>query len=91
MIPAMNMYGQRKINSWYNRVNRIDNQITTVDLIHAKERREKLKKILAEIRGTDDIASNHMADFYTLQNQIINILDALDKRIKSLHQGHKNF
>ena len=91
MIPAMNMYGQRKINSWYDRVNRIDNQIATVDLQHAKERREKLKKILAEIRGTDDIASNHMGDFYTLQNQIINILNALDKRIKSLHQGHKTF
>jgi hypothetical protein len=91
MIPAMNMYGQRKINSWYDRVNRIDNQIATVDLQHAKERREKLKKILAEIRSTDDIASNHMADFYTLQNQIINILDALEKRIKSLHQGHKTF
>ncbi len=91
MIPAFNIYGQRKINSWYNRVNQIDNKIATVDLQHAKERRERLKKILAEIRGTDDIASNHMAEFYALQNQIINILDALDKRIKSLHQGHKTF
>ena len=91
MIPAMNLYGKRKINRWYDRVNQIDNKIATVNLQHAKERREKLKKILAEIRGTDDIASNHMADFYTLQNQIVNILDALDKRIKSLHQGHKTF
>ena len=91
MVPAFNMYGQRKINSWYDRVNRIDNKISSVDLQHAKERRERLKKILAEIRSTDDIASNHMAEFYALQNQIINILDALEKRIKSLHQGHKTF
>ena len=91
MIPTMNMYGKRKINSWYDRVNVIDNKIATIDLHHAKERREKLKKILAEIRGTDDISSNHMADFYTLQNQIINILDSLDKRIKALHQGQKTF
>lgn len=91
MIPTMNMYGKRKINSWYDRVNVIDNKIATIDLHHAKERREKLKKILAEIRGTDDISSNHMADFYTLQNQIINILDSLDKRIKTLHGSHTKF
>ncbi|CAA6798654.1 MAG: Immunogenic protein [uncultured Sulfurovum sp.] len=91
MVPAFNLYGQRKINRWYDRVNQIDNMIATVDLKHAKERREKLKKILAEIRATDDIAANHMADFYTLQNQIVNILDALEKRIKTLHQGHKKF
>ncbi len=91
MIPAMNMYGQRKINAWYDKVNRIDNEIATVDLHHAKERREKLKKILAEIRGTDDISPKHMANFYTLQNQIINIIDALNKRIKMLHQGQNRF
>ncbi|CAA6806066.1 MAG: Immunogenic protein [uncultured Sulfurovum sp.] len=91
MIPAFNLYGQRKINRWYDMVNQIDNTIMTVNLKNAKERREKLKKILAEIRGTDDIAANHMADFYTLQNQIVNILDALDKRIKTLHEKHVKF
>ena len=91
MVPAMNLYGQRKINCWYDKVNQIDNKITTIDLKHAKERRDKLKKILTEIRSIDDIAANHMADFYTLQNQIVNILDALDNRIKTLHQGHKTF
>jgi len=91
MLPSIEMYGKRKINRWYDRVNRIDNQIASVNLHEAKERREKLKKILAEIRGTDDISATHMADFYTLQNQIINILDALDKRIKVLHNGQKTF
>ena len=91
MIPVMNMYGKRKINRWYDRVNQIDNAIATVELQEAKDRREKLKRILAEIRATDDIASNHMADFYTLQNQIVNIIDALEKRIKVLHQGQNRF
>jgi len=91
MLPTIHLYGERKINRWYERVNRIDNKISTINLQEAKVRREKLKKILAEIRGTDDISSKHMADFYTLQNQIVNILDALDKRIKTLHQGNKSF
>lgn len=91
ILPVMHLYGQRKINHWYDRVNRIDNKITTLGLQQAKMRRERLKKILAEIRGTNDISSHHMADLYTLQNQIINILNALDKRIKLLHQEHKSF
>ena len=91
MLPSMHLYGKRKINRWYDRVNRIDNQIATVNLQEAKERRETLKKILAEIRATDDISSHHMADFYTLQNQIVNILNALERRIKVLHQGYKTF
>jgi TRAP-type uncharacterized transport system substrate-binding protein len=91
MLPTLDLYGKRKINRWYERVNEIDNKISTLNLQDAKVRRDKLKKILAEIRGTDDISSKHMADFYTLQNQIVNILDALDKRIKILHQAKKSF
>jgi len=91
IIPSFNLYGKRKINRWYDLVNRIDTKITTLDLQSAKEKRERLRKILAEIRSTDDIGAHHMADFYTLQNQIINILDALEKRIKTLHQSHKTF
>ncbi len=89
--PVIDMYGERKINRWYHQVNQVDNQIAKLDLHHAKERREKLKKILAEIRATDDINAKHMANFYTLQNQIINIIEALDKRIKLLHQGQNRF
>lgn len=91
ILPVIDMYGRRKINAWYNKVNEIDNQINKVELNEAKEKREKLKNILAQIRGTDDISPKHMADFYTLQNQIINIIDALDTRIKMLHQGKKRF
>jgi TRAP-type uncharacterized transport system substrate-binding protein len=91
IIPSFNLYGKRKINSWYDIVNRIDTQISTLDLQSAKEKRDQLRKVLAEIRSTDDISAHHMADFYTLQNQIINILDALNKHIKTLHQSHKTF
>ena len=91
IIPAVDLVGKRKINRWYDMVNKIDTKISTLDLQAAKLKRDKLRKILAEIRSTDDIGSQHMADFYTLQNQIINILDALEKRIKTLHQSHKSF
>ena len=91
VLPTFHLYGRRQINQWYNIVNEIDTKISTIELQPAKDRRDKLKKLLAEIRGTDDISPQHMADFYTLQNQIVNILDALEKRIKTLHQGHRKF
>ncbi len=91
IIPTFHLYSKRKINRWYKMVNKIDTQIITLDLFEAKQKRESLKKILTEIRATDDIPASHMADFYTLQNQIINIIDALDKRIKTLHKNHTSF
>ncbi len=91
VIPAIHLYGRRKINRWYDIVNKIDTKVSVLDLKVAKERREKLRNILAEIRSTDEIGSHHMAEFYALQNQIINILDALEQRIKTLHQTHSKF
>ena len=91
VLPTFELYGKRKINRWYSRINGLDTRISTISLQEAKRRREKLRKILTEIRNTDDIPAKHMADFYTLQNQIVNILDSLEKRIKALHQGHKTF
>ncbi len=91
VLPTFDLYGKSKINRWYNKINEIDTEILTLDLYEAKRRREQLRKILAEIRNTDEISSKHMADFYTLQNQIVNILDDVEKHIKSLHHGHKGF
>ena len=91
ILPTFDLYGKRKINYWYSKINEIDTKISKISLQEAKSRREKLRKVLSEVRNTDDISAKHMADFYALQNQIVNILDALEKRIKALHQGHKGF
>ena len=91
IIPAFHLFSRRKINRWYELVNQIDTEIITLELFEAKRKREVLKKILTEIRATDDIPAAHMADFYTLQNQIVNIINALDKRIKTLHKSHTSF
>ncbi len=91
VLPTLDIYGKSKINRWYNKINEIDTEILTLNLHEAKSRREQLRNILAEIRNTDEISSKHMADFYTLQNQIVNILDDVEKHIKTLHHGHKGF
>jgi len=84
LIPAYHLYTRRKLNFWYGQINRIDTNIENLDLYNLKRHRLRLQSMLSEIRATDDIPSAHIEIFYTLQNQIVNILDDIDKRISLL-------
>ena len=84
MIPSYHLYTRRKLNLWYENINRIDTNIENLNLRDLNAQRLRLQSLLSEIRATDDIPSAHIEIFYTLQNQIVNILDDIDKRIKFL-------
>ena len=84
MIPAYHLYTRRKLNLWYENINRIDTNIENLNLRDLNGQRLRLQSMLSEIRATDDIPAAHMEIFYTLQNQIVNILDDIDKRIEFL-------
>jgi hypothetical protein len=84
LIPAFNLYTRRQLDNWYYTINEIDTAMENLNLRDTKEKREVLRKMLTEIRSTDDVPATHMELFYTLQNQIVNILNDLDKRITKL-------
>jgi len=84
MIPTYHLYTRRKLNSWYETINHIDTNIENLNLRDLNGQRLRLQSLLSEIRATDDIPSAHIEIFYTLQNQIVNILDDIDKRINLL-------
>jgi TRAP-type uncharacterized transport system substrate-binding protein len=84
LVPAYHLYTRRKLNAWYESINRIDTNIENLNLRDLKGHRLRLQSMLSEIRATDDIPAAHMEIFYTLQNQIVNILDDIDKRINLL-------
>ncbi len=84
IMPVMHWYGRRKIIRWYDRINEIDTDIQILGLEEAQDRKEKLQDILDRVRSQEDIAPTHMEEFYTLQNQIVNILRDLQKRIDFL-------
>jgi TRAP transporter TAXI family solute receptor len=86
LIPAYHLYTRRKLNNWYESINRIDTNIENLNFRDLKGHRLRLQSMLSEIRATDDIPAAHMEIFYTLQNQIVNILDDIDKRINLLTQ-----
>jgi len=84
LIPTYHLYTRRKLNSWYENINHIDTNIENLNLQELKGHRLRLQSMLSEIRATDDVPAVHMEIFYTLQNQIVNILDDIDKRINLL-------
>ena len=84
IIPSYHLYTRRKLNLWYENINRIDTNIENLNLRDLNGQRLRLQSLLSEIRATDDIPPAHIEIFYTLQNQIVNIVDAIDKRIEFL-------
>jgi len=86
IIPSYHLYTRRKLNHWYGEINKIDNNIENLNSRNAKKYRLRLQSMLSEIRATDDIPPTHMEVFYTLQNQIVNILNDLDKHIESINK-----
>jgi len=83
-IPAFNLYTRRQLDKWYYTINEIDTEIENLNLINAKCKRNVVHKLFLEIRRTDDIPATHMELFYTLQNQMVNVLNALDEQINKL-------
>ncbi|RUM68316.1 MAG: hypothetical protein DSZ05_01345 [Sulfurospirillum sp.] len=79
--PTRHWYSRRKVIRWYDKVNEIDTGIDKLSPEEAQARKDELQKVLERVRQQEDIPAIHMEEFYTLQNQIVHILEALQKRI----------
>jgi hypothetical protein len=84
IVPTMDWIKRRKIIVWYDKINDLDTGIELLDLQEAKNKKIVLENMLHEVRNQDDIPATHMEEFYTLQNQISNILNDVEKRIAEL-------
>ncbi len=84
IFPTINWYTRRKIITWYDEINKLDTKIEELTLEDAKSRKKQLEKIQQTVRDIDDIPSVHMTEFYSLQNQITNISNDIEKRILKL-------
>jgi len=80
--PASKMISRREINKWYKQVNKSDTNIEALNLEELEKRRDQLEDILVEIQNRDDLDPIHLEAYYSLQNQITNILENFDKRIE---------
>jgi len=84
VIPTMDLITRRKVIKWYDKINEIDTGIENFTLQEALEKKAIVEDMLHTVRSQDDIPAHHMEEFYTLQNQIANILDEIEKRIAEL-------
>jgi len=80
IMPAYSHYSRLKINKWYYLVNEIDTGMDALSKDEVNEKIEFLNNLLLTIRDTDDIPAIHMGPFYTLQNQIVTIISALENK-----------
>ena len=84
IVPTINWIRRRKIVAWYDKVNELDTGIELLTLEEAKQKKILLDDMIHHVRNQDDIPATHMEEFYTLQNQISNIINDIQKRIDDL-------
>ncbi len=84
VVPTINWMRRRKIVAWYDKVNDLDTGIELLNLEEARQKKIILEDMIHHVRNQDDIPATHMEEFYTLQNQIANILNDVQKRIDEL-------
>jgi TRAP transporter TAXI family solute receptor len=84
IVPSINWYTRRKVIKWYDKVNELDTGIEKLSLKEAKIKLARLNQMMDAVRDQDDIPATHMEEFYTLQTQITNITNAVQKRIDLL-------
>jgi len=80
IIPAYMHYSRLQINKWYYQVNNIDTGLESLTQEEIESKIVDLNILLTEIRENDDIPAIHMGPFYTLQNQIVSLIDDLERR-----------
>ncbi len=81
IMPTIEWIHRKKIIKWYDKINALDTGIEHLSVEEAKKKKAILEDILHEVRNQDDIPPSHMEEFYSLQNQIANILNDLQKQI----------
>jgi TRAP transporter TAXI family solute receptor len=84
IIPTIEWIHRRKIIKWYDKINALDTGIEHLSPEEARQKKRVLEQLLHEVRNQDDIPPTHMEEFYTLQNQIVNIMNDVQKKIYEL-------
>lgn len=72
---------RKKINDWYEKINKIDTNINSFGLEELKEKKAQLKRLLIEIQNSDHINPVHLEAYYALQNQIHNMIEEFTQKI----------
>lgn len=84
IVPTLEWMHRRKIIKYYDKINHLDTGIELLTLKEALKKKVVLETMLHQVRNQDDIPAAYMEEFYTLQNQIVNITNAVQRRIDEL-------
>jgi TRAP-type uncharacterized transport system substrate-binding protein len=82
IYPISKIYTRREVNRWYRRINKMDTNIDSFTLEELEKRCKQLKTLLVEVQNTDDIEAVHLESYYAVHQQIREMIENFELRIK---------
>jgi len=81
LYPIIKIFTRRKINRWYRKINKLDTNMEDFSLEELYKNKRILEEIAIEIYNTDNIDATHLEPYYTVQNQVKNMIENFEHAI----------
>ena len=82
IYPLTKIYTRRRINRWYRAINKLDTNMEEFSLEQLYRNKKVLEEIAIEIHNTDNIDPTHLEPYYTIQNQVKNMIEDFEHMIE---------
>jgi len=81
IYPLIKIFTRRKINRWYHKINKLDTNMEYFSLEELYRNKQILEEVAIEIHNTDNIDATHLEPYYTVQNQVKNMIESFEQAI----------
>jgi len=82
IYPLTKIYTRRRINRWYRIINKLDTNMEEFSLELLYKNKKILEELAIEIHNTDNIDPTHLEPYYTIQNQVKNMIEDFEHMIE---------
>jgi len=81
IYPLIKIFTRRKINRWCRKINKLDTNMEYFSLEELYRNKQVLEEVAIEIHNTDNIDATHLEPYYTIQNQVKNMIESFEQAI----------
>jgi len=82
IYPLTKIYTRRRIHRWYRIINKLDTNMEGFSLEQLYKNKQILEELAIEIHNTDNIDPTHLEPYYTIQNQVKNMIEDFEHMIE---------
>ena len=77
--PLIKMRTRKRIKDWYLKINELDTNMEKFSLEALRKNKSELEQIAIEMHNTDDIDAAHLEAYYTLQQQVHDMIENFER------------